>query len=202
MRLQTVSHGRFLAELAERGDRELEFAEVMALIKQCFGLMTAEDPDIDSLKAKAEAGDQEARARLGLVLRESELDVLRRAWEMSLLSKEARAADAEIVSLYGTRNPIGVACTHIHNRKAGIGWIAYGHTGTPVSVSAVGMGQGMFGGCYDNTEVARTMMSLIGARPARKPRLTRAVSHRGASAAIGGKSLGAASALATAGKQF
>ena len=165
MKRQRTSQGLFLRGIEGLIQLRADFAEAMVAIEECFGLMANDDPDIAELRLKAEAGDPEAKAALGLVLRPSEFDALKRAWKMSLLDEEARIADPEVRSLYGTYNPISVECTHVHNRKAGMAWMTYGHTGIPVPVSAVGAGQEIFGGYYDNTDVARKLMSLIGAEP-------------------------------------
>jgi len=58
--------------------------------------------------------------------------------------------------------PLGVACTHILNQKAGIGWTSFAHTGTPVPIHALGVGAELFNGYFDNTDVPQKIMTIAG----------------------------------------
>lgn len=44
------------------------------------------------------------------------------------------------------------------NNKANIGWASDNHSGIPVPVYAIGKGAERFGGCYDNTDIAKKIM--------------------------------------------
>jgi alkaline phosphatase len=63
--------------------------------------------------------------------------------------------------LYGGYNPIAITATHILNNKAGLGWTTYSHTGVPVVTYAMGNGQEMFSGYYDNTDIAKYLFALV-----------------------------------------
>jgi alkaline phosphatase len=63
--------------------------------------------------------------------------------------------------LYGTNTPLTVTITHILNKKAGIAWTSYAHTGVPVPVLAHGYGAGTFNGFYDNTDVAKKIAKAM-----------------------------------------
>ena len=67
--------------------------------------------------------------------------------------------------LYGSYDPFVVAITHILNQKAGLGWTTYSHTGLPVGTSAIGMSSDMFNGFYDNTDIAKKLMTIMGVAP-------------------------------------
>ncbi len=164
-RLQGVSQGGFMGRLRDLTAQRADFAEAMKLVKECYGLMAADDPDVAALKPQADAGDAEAQARLSFVLRPAELDALRRAWEMTLMDPDARAADPQVRALYGTRDPLSTECTALHAARLGVGWATYGHTGLPVPVMAQGAHDWAFNGQYDNTNLAQRLMSLIGAEP-------------------------------------
>ena len=64
--------------------------------------------------------------------------------------------------LYGGYEPITVAATRILDHKVGIAWTTYSHTGTPVPVHAQGVGEEIFKGYYDNTDVAKKIMQVMG----------------------------------------
>ena len=55
--------------------------------------------------------------------------------------------------MYGTYEPFSVTLTHILNNKSGISFSSYSHTGIPVAMMAKGLGQDLFAGYYDNTNV-------------------------------------------------
>ena len=63
--------------------------------------------------------------------------------------------------LYGSYNPLTITLTHILNNKAGINWSSYAHTGTPVPVFAFGVGEELFQGMYDNTDIFHKVVELF-----------------------------------------
>ncbi len=64
--------------------------------------------------------------------------------------------------LYSTYEPMVVTITHIVNEQAGIGWTTYSHTGVPIPVFAHGIGAWRFEGFYDNTDIAKKIMTIMG----------------------------------------
>jgi alkaline phosphatase len=48
------------------------------------------------------------------------------------------------------------------NKKTGLGWATYGHTGIPVPVYAIGAGSELFGGKFDNTEIPKRICQAMG----------------------------------------
>ena len=99
-----------------------------------------------------------------MTLSDLEVEELRAAFEKSMLEKKERAQDEATFLLYGGYEPLSVKITHILNRKAGIGWTSYAHTGIPVPIFAKGLGSELFAGYYDNTDVAWKTMSILGVR--------------------------------------
>lgn len=87
---------------------------------------------------------------------------LEAALAASMLSPEKRNKDENSYLLYGTYEPFSVTVTHILNQKAGIGWTTYAHTGVAIPVFARGVGGELFQGYYDNTDVAKKIMSVMG----------------------------------------
>ncbi len=63
---------------------------------------------------------------------------------------------------YGSYDPFTVTCTHILNNKAGIDFSSYSHTAVPVMVFAKGANERIFGGYYDNTDIAKKIMMAAG----------------------------------------
>lgn len=82
----------------------------------------------------------------------------------SMIDPKKRSKDPNSYLLYGTYDPFSVTVTHILNQKAGIGWTTYAHTGVAVPVFAQGVGGEMFQGMYDNTDVAKKIMNVMGVK--------------------------------------
>lgn len=87
---------------------------------------------------------------------------LSEALAASMTEPGKRNKDPNSYLLYGTYEPFSVTVTHILNQKAGIGWTTYAHTGVAVPVYAQGIGGEMFQGSYDNTDVAKKIMNVMG----------------------------------------
>ncbi len=94
-----------------------------------------------------------------------EAAILREAYYKSMLGEKVTADDPATKTMYGGYDPLTVAITHLLNNKAGLGWTSYQHTGVPVSTSAMGKGAEIFNGYYDNTDVAKKIMSVMGIEP-------------------------------------
>lgn len=97
-----------------------------------------------------------------LVLEDYQIAMLREAYFRSMLGEKVKSKDPSTVILYGGYEPLTVTITHLLNNKAGLGWTSYKHTGVPVSSSAMGVGAEVFNGYYDNTDVAKKIMSVMG----------------------------------------
>lgn len=141
---QKVSFQAFSADILKTYKEEnagnVNFADVLPMIEEYFGL-----------KVEGEGP---------LVLEGYELDDLEEAFIKSVAGVTLKAATDYL--LYGGYDPLTVQITHILNQKAGLAWTSYSHTGVPVSTSAVGTGADMFGGFYDNTDIAKKLMDVMG----------------------------------------
>jgi len=87
---------------------------------------------------------------------------LETALAASMTDPKKRNKDENSKLLYGSYEPFSVTVTHILNQKAGIGWTTYAHTGVAVPVFAQGVGGSSFQGYYDNTDVAKKIMNIMG----------------------------------------
>jgi alkaline phosphatase len=87
---------------------------------------------------------------------------LKDAFNRSMGGEKETADDPATNLLYGGYDPLTVAITHTLNNNAGLGWTSFKHTGVPVSTSAMGVGAETFNGYYDNTDVAKKIMAIMG----------------------------------------
>ena len=135
---------KVLKQYKEDNAGNAKFADMLPLIEEYFGLKTeGEGP---------------------LVLTGDELDMLEEAFIKSVAGVTMKAKTDFL--LYGGYDPLTMQITHILNQKAGLAWTSYSHTGVPVSTSAVGNGADQFGGFYDNTDIGKRLMNLLGTKVA------------------------------------
>ena len=143
---QNVSYEKFSSEILKDFDGDFEM--VKPLIEKHFGLKFQGDPKTDRM-----------------VLDPFEVAQLAEAFERFKAGDTVKSKSLETAILYGGYNPLTVKCTHILNSKAGLGWTSYSHTGVPVATMAMGVGADTFNGYYDNTDIAKKMMAVMGIAP-------------------------------------
>lgn len=136
--------------VAKYRDQQVGFDQVLVDIESLFGLYQAE-----SEKAK-----DNPRA----VLSDRDIAILHKGYLESMVpydKRPFRKTDAYRAEYsYYDQEPLQIAVTHILNNKAGLGWTTTAHTGLPAAVYAKGVGQQLFTGVYENTEIPRKIMSL------------------------------------------
>ncbi|VVS92548.1 alkaline phosphatase [Desulfoluna spongiiphila] len=141
MNHQTKSHQAFFDDVfAGYLKKKGSFDGAMKLVKAHFGLA----PDADG----------------PLALKPFEVAELKRAFDASLKGETLKPGMADYM-LYGSYDPFTMQLTHLLNRKAGLGWTTYSHTGVPVLTSASGAGASLFSGCYDNTDIAKKIAHVM-----------------------------------------
>jgi alkaline phosphatase len=84
------------------------------------------------------------------------------AFAQSMAGYSYKSADTGTFLLYGSYEPLTVTITHLLNQRAGLAWTSYSHTGIPVPTFALGVGQDLFGGYYDNTDIFWKMVETMG----------------------------------------
>jgi alkaline phosphatase len=148
LRNQKLSYVAFDGIIKEMksANANLSFGEVMELVTKDFGLVAPNGNATDK----------------ALVMTEGEYARLQEAFNQSMLPSDQKKRDEISALLYGGYDPLSVTLTHILNNKAGIGWTSYSHTGTPVSVYASGVGEELFSGSYDNTDIYYKLRDIVG----------------------------------------
>lgn len=139
LKYQKVSFEEFtkIINNLKKNNTKPTFNEILKLIKDDFGI-----------------GDK------GLELTELERKQIHVAY-LESFSKKKKQKNEETYLLYGGYEPITLAATRILDHKVGIAWTTYSHTGTPVPVHAQGVGEEIFKGYYDNTDVAKKIMQVM-----------------------------------------
>ncbi len=151
---QTNSYDYYYSNVVKNWDvSSMTFETALASAKEYFGLGDA---------TKTETSDQ--GNEFSLELSDYETARLQTAYDLtiSVLSGESVTLEGYDADLYGdgSYDPFTVTVTHILNEKAGLDWTSYYHTGVPVPVLAMGAGQYVFTGYYDNTDVAKKIIEV------------------------------------------
>jgi alkaline phosphatase len=113
---------------------DVDESEILAAIEQYFGLTDLSD---------------------------YEMELIQDAFIQSMTDKKARSENEETYLLYGGYEPLTVTLTHILNRRAGLAWTSYKHTGVPVPTFAMGVGASNFNGYYDNTDIFHKTVAVM-----------------------------------------
>lgn len=143
---QTMSYDEFNAAVASYRTNNTTFDAVLKDIKSEFALITSKDSN--------------AAINPGLVLTDYEYSKLEDAYNVSMIDPKERNLDEAEKLLYGSYEPLTVTLTHILNNKAGIAWTSYSHTAVPVGVFAKGVGDSIFNGYYDNTDIFMKLKAI------------------------------------------
>jgi alkaline phosphatase len=155
---------KHIAALRSAKGASATLADMEDLIRENFGLLFLSPGELAVLK-EAAGKDAAARARYGMALNADERRQLASALGKSMQGDRIKDATTHDFLLYGGYEPLSIQITHILNNKAGIGWTSYAHTGIPVPVYAVGIGNELFRGYYDNTDIAWKLFSIMGITP-------------------------------------
>ncbi len=76
-------------------------------------------------------------------------------------SESGKSSETQEYLLYGGYEPLTVTITHLLNQRAGLAWTSYSHTGVPVQTFALGAGNELFDGYYDNTDIFKKMYKIM-----------------------------------------
>ena len=157
---QKISYAKFNSDyVAGYIDAGATYEQAMEDVAQLFGLerpASALSSGADAQAAEAEPGS--------LMLTAYEDEQLREAYERTVavgVGDQEDMTQEEYVH-YGTYEPFTVTLTHLLNRKSGVDFSTYAHSGLTVPVFAMGAGAEVFDGFYDNTEIYAKLAALTG----------------------------------------
>jgi len=137
--------------------------DVAPLIKDGFGLIIPTSADLEEMKKSPKPNEDVTSPPdpYGMYLKDYEVTLVEQAFKRSLSGEGEKSKDSAEYLRYGDYEPLTVTLTHIFDSKAGLAWTTYSHTGVPVMTSAMGVGERLFEGYYDNTELAKKIMSVV-----------------------------------------
>lgn len=144
----------YSTSFSQLNNQTISFERFTNLVKEYRQSVNPADADLDDWLPLLQE-------RFGLTnLTDDEKVRLSAAFKASLVQKKSE--DEESYRLYGSYEPFVVTITHILNQRAGIGWTTYSHSGLAVPVFAQGIGGQLFQGYYDNTDIPKKIMNIMG----------------------------------------
>lgn len=156
---QTMSYEAFDAWLADYQENPYSLWNLMSVALELFGPV---DSDIGMLDL---ADDDEMISKINeafgvdyAALTDLQKSQLEEAYDRQLCGELIREPEEDYL-IYGGYNPLTMACTHIVNARAGLGWTSYKHTAVPVPVMA---NDPSFIGYYDNNDIAKKIAAAMG----------------------------------------
>lgn len=163
---QKISYAKFDSDyVAAYKENNTSFEDVLVDVQNLFGLTTeaaAGQEGEDGVTTDSADSHPTGVTSGSLVMTDYELQKLRDAYDLTMTKTEDTELSQEEYVLYGSYEPLSVTINHILNNKSGISFTSYSHTGLPVAVFAMGAGQELFEGYYDNTQVYFNLAELTG----------------------------------------
>lgn len=163
---QKISYAKFDSDyVASYKENNTSFEDVLVDVQNLFGLTTeaaAGQEGEDGVTTDSDDSHPSGVTSGSLVMTDYELQKLRDAYDLTMTKTDDTELSQEEYVLYGSYEPLSVTITHILNNKSGISFTSYSHTGLPVAVFAMGAGQELFEGYYDNTQVYFNLAELTG----------------------------------------
>lgn len=113
-------------------------------------------------KTPFEKALKEINDKLGLNdLTAQEKASIKKAFGIFMTEKNKSKRSPELVKMYGSRNPVVIACAKIVSERCGISWTAFNHSGAPVMTTAIGKDSELFKGKYQNTNICNILKAAI-----------------------------------------
>lgn len=162
--LQKISAASFRTNINRFRNRRGTTASVedfMPNVQRSFGLRILSKEEKQEMTLKAEEGDENAKTALRFNLTPAEISIMREAYRYSMMDRNKRPQTEAYKNKYDQNDPLQMAPTFILSQRAGISFTTFGHTGTPVPVSAVGKEALLFSGRYSNTEIYRKILNVL-----------------------------------------
>ncbi|WP_212637894.1 alkaline phosphatase [Desulfocicer vacuolatum] len=166
---QKMSFQGFRNEMVNRVSSKVippSFEDILPLITSSFGLGPGGEANINLSsmemdKLKAAYGESVSHIRKKVThFSHKKKKVSKRKARQKCPEGNNKASKPSI--FYGREDPLTVTLTRMLNHRAGIGWTTFSHTGIPVLTSAIGPGHGAFSGMYDNSDIGKKLMVLMG----------------------------------------
>jgi alkaline phosphatase len=151
-------------------EKTIKFDDIKPLITENFGLIFDKYPGAKQPEGAARANeakpaeqtkvilrtkDNEARRKLTLVLSKSEQDRIEEAFNRQFPNGKRAGGFG------GGGDAVANTVVAIFDNKCSVGWTSGAHTALPVDTSSYGVNSNIFGGMYENSDIAKKLKAVI-----------------------------------------
>ncbi len=141
---------------APQEEKTIKFDDIKPLITENFGLIfdnQSSNGNNGAVQANLRSADRNARRKLNLVLSKSEQDRIEEAFNRQFPNGK-RAG-------FGGGDAVANTVVAIFDNKSSVGWTSGAHTALPVDTSSYGVNASVFGGMYENSDIAKKLKAII-----------------------------------------
>ena len=141
---------------APQEEKTIKFDDIKPLITENFGLIfdnQSSNGNNGAVQANLRSADRNARRKLNLVLSKSEQDRIEEAFNRQFPNGK-RAG-------FGGGDAVANTVVAIFDNKSSVGWTSGAHTALPVDTSSYGVNANVFGGMYENSDIAKKLKAII-----------------------------------------
>ena len=142
---------------ANTEEKTIKFDDIKPLITENFGLIFdnqgGSNENNGAVQANLRSADRNARRKLNLVLTKSEQDRIEEAFNRQFPNGK-RAG-------FGGGDAVANTVVAIFDNKSSVGWTSGAHTALPVDTSSYGVNSNVFGGMYENSDIAKRLKAII-----------------------------------------
>lgn len=141
---------------ANAEEKTIKFDDIKPLITENFGLIfdnQSSNGNNGAVQANLRSADRNARRKLNLVLSKSEQDRIEEAFNRQFPNGK-RAG-------FGGGDAVANTVVAIFDNKSSVGWTSGAHTALPVDTSSYGVNASVFGGMYENSDIAKKLKAII-----------------------------------------
>lgn len=155
---------------ANAEEKTIKFDDIKPLITENFGLIfdkypgakqpegaarTNEAKPAEQTKVILRTKDNEARRKLTLVLSKSEQDRIEDAFNRQFPNGKRAGGFG------GGGDAVANTVVAIFDNKSSVGWTSGAHTALPVDTSSYGVNANVFGGMYENSDIAKKLKAIV-----------------------------------------
>lgn len=141
---------------APQEEKTIKFDDIKPLITENFGLIfdNGKADDNGDVKVNLRTADNNARKKLTLVLSKSEQDRIEEAFNRQF-------PNGKRGGFGGGGDAVANTVVAIFDNKCSVGWTSGAHTALPVDTSSYGVNSNVFGGMYENSDIAKKLKAII-----------------------------------------
>ena len=136
-------------------EKTIKFDDIKPLITENFGLIfdNQAPQGENTASVNLRSADNNARRKLTLVLSKAEQDRIEDAFNRQFPNGKRGG--------FGGGDAVANTVVAIFDNKCSVGWTSGAHTALPVDTSSYGVNSNLFGGMYENSDIAKKLKEIV-----------------------------------------